>query len=205
MKWLTIPWIDKTIAILACLPFLQGLYSRLSTGPLDTPRICLAVSVLLLVATMLARTTPVRITPNPFFWLLTFVATYWGLLTASLARAGTPIVPEWISDSLAILGLALVVYARVSLGRNIGFVPAQRELVTHGAYRFVRHPIYGSNLVLYVGFALHSYSVINILLVTLGAGWWIIKSLVEERFLSEDPEYTLYMSKVRWRWIPGLI
>lgn len=198
------PWIDKAIAIVACIPFLPGLALRLSTKPLDIPRVCLAISVFLLVATMVTRAPPKRLTSNPLFWVLTFVASYWGLLTASFARHGTPIAPLWVSDTLAILALVIVAYARVSLGRNIGLVPAQRALVVHGAYGYVRHPIYTSNLVLYLGFALHSFSAINVLLITMGGAWWVIKSLVEERFLSEDPEYRVYMSKVRWRWIPGL-
>ena len=40
----------------------------------------------------------------------------------------------------------------------------------------------------------------------LGAFWFIpVKSLVEEDFLRDDPEYVAYMQKVRARWIPFVI
>jgi hypothetical protein len=46
-----------------------------------------------------------------------------------------------MSNAVAIGALLFSVLARLSLRRNRGFVPAQREIVTAGAYRFVRHPI----------------------------------------------------------------
>jgi hypothetical protein len=40
---------------------------------------------------------------------------------------------------LAVLVLFVVLGARISLGKNIGFVPAQRELVSSGAYAATPH------------------------------------------------------------------
>jgi protein-S-isoprenylcysteine O-methyltransferase Ste14 len=39
----------------------------------------------------------------------------------------------------------------------------------------------------------------------LGIVWFLVKSLVEERFLRTDPEYSAYMGRVRRRWIPGVL
>ena len=37
-------------------------------------------------------------------------------------------------------------------------------------------------------------------------GWWaqILRLLAEERLLNEDPAYRDFMTKTRWRLIPGL-
>lgn len=199
------PVVDKTIAIIACLPFIYLLYLRLLSGTLDVVRTNLAIQNLIIVVTMLARRRPVRVTTNPWFWLLAFVATYWMMLTAVVITPGTIIVPVWFSFGLSYLGLVITVYARVSLGRNIGFVPAQRQLVTTGAYGLVRHPIYTGMFLNYLAMALLAYSPVNAVIIGMGVLWLVIKSLIEERFLSAVPEYVAYMHRVRRRWLPWLV
>jgi protein-S-isoprenylcysteine O-methyltransferase Ste14 len=43
-------------------------------------------------------------------------------------------------------------------------------------------------------------------MVIYAIGWWaqILRLLAEERLLSQDAEYAEYMTKVRWRLIPGV-
>jgi len=121
-------------------------------------------------------------------------------------QKGRPVAPNWLTDSVAILGILVVIWARFSLGRNIGMVPAQRELVQDGAYAFMRHPIYTGVLLSSTAFVVRAYSPLNILLVGLGVFWFIpIKSLVEESFLRHDLQYAAYVQKVRARWIPFVI
>jgi protein-S-isoprenylcysteine O-methyltransferase Ste14 len=146
-----------------------------------------------------------RITPNPLFWLLAFVATYWGLAAATFAPRGRALLPNWGTNTIAILSLFLLLWARLSLGRNIGFVPAQRQIVTHGAYRYIRHPVYTGLFLSYVGIVLHSYSSVSVALFSLAIFWLVIKSFVEEGFLRADPQYAAYLQLVRWRWVPGIV
>jgi protein-S-isoprenylcysteine O-methyltransferase Ste14 len=202
---LLIPAVDKTIAVVACLPLVWLVYLRFQAFGVDLPRLTLAINILVVVGTMLARRAPVRVTPNPLFWLLAFVATYWQLLTIGIMSRGHPIAPNWVTDGLAILSVGIIVWARLSLGRNIGFVPAQRTIVTHGAYRYMRHPIYTGIFVSVFAVALRSYTPSNALLLALGIFWLVIKSFVEEYFLRRDPEYAAYLEHVRWRWLPGVV
>jgi protein-S-isoprenylcysteine O-methyltransferase Ste14 len=179
---LALPWLDRTIAIIACVPTGYLAYYRLEHWQLGLPLVSTTIGSLLLIATMVIRRPPVRVTPNPLYWLLAFVATYWPLL------------------------ILITIWARLSLGRNIGFVPAQRQLVGTGAYSYMRHPIYTGGLFLYTALALRAYSPRNVLLMAIGIFWFIpIKSLVEENFLCADPQYAEYMQKVRARWIPFVI
>ena len=155
---------------------------------------------------MVIRRPPKRVTPNPWYWLLAFVATYWQILVLSLLQQGRPLVANWFDNSLATLGILVVIWARLSLGRNIGFVPAQRELVHSGAYALMRHPVYTGGLLTNIAFLLRAFSPVNALLIGLGAFWFIpVKSLVEEDFLRADPQYAAYMQRVRARWIPFVI
>jgi protein-S-isoprenylcysteine O-methyltransferase Ste14 len=161
---------------------------------------------LILVITMVIRRPPKRVTPNPWYWLLAFVASYWLVFILFFLQKGGPLVTSWISDSIAILGLLVVIWARLSLGRNIGLVPAQRELVHSGAYAFMRHPVYTGFLLTSLAFLLRAYSPLNAALIGLGVFWFIpVKSLVEEDFLRADPQYAEYMRRVRARWIPFLV
>jgi protein-S-isoprenylcysteine O-methyltransferase Ste14 len=200
---LALPWLDRTIAAIACVPSVYLAYYRYQHWHLGVPLIASSGAYLILWVTMVIRRPPKRVTPNLFYWLLAFVATYWSFMVLGLMQLGRPLVSHWITDGFAILGLLITVWARLSLGRNISFVPAQRELVASGAYAYIRHPIYSGFLFVSIGFLLRAYSPLNALLVGFGLFWFIpVKSLVEEDFLREDPEYAAYMRKVRARWIP---
>lgn len=201
---LTIPWVDKTIAVLAVLPFAYELVRIALRGEMNIPRASVAIQFLLVIATMVLRTAPVRVTPNPWYWLLAFLASYWGLFTAAFAQKGVALTPGVVANSISILSLVIAVYARLSLGRNIGLVPAQRDIVTRGAYRFVRHPIYTGLIISYLGFTLRMYSPRNLTLALIVIGMFVVKSFIEEGFLRADPEYADYLAQVRWRWFPGL-
>jgi hypothetical protein len=141
IRVLSLPWLDRTIAAIACVPLAYLAYYRYERWHHGFPLIASALNVLILVVTMIIRRPPKRVTPNPWYWLLAFVATYWQLLVLGFLQRGRPLVANWISDVIAALSLFIFVWARLSLGRNIGFVPAQRELVHSGAYAYMRHPV----------------------------------------------------------------
>jgi protein-S-isoprenylcysteine O-methyltransferase Ste14 len=101
-----------------------------TTGPFarDGRRTVLAISLIasfLLVATNLAPM-------GPRLWM------------------GSPGVAE-AGVAVTVVGAALAVAALASLGRNFSVIPEARELVTRGAYRFVRHPMYLAELLMIVG------------------------------------------------------
>jgi len=199
------PRVDRTIAFVAMMPLLYLTYNRYQHLGLGIPLVCFATGTLIAFVTMVLRRPPKRITPNPLYWLLAFVATYWPLLTLGVIQKGGAVVSRFVSDAVAICSLVVLVWARLSLGRNIGFVPAQREIVTTGAYRYMRHLIYTGVLLGYLGIALRAFSPRNVLILGLGTLWFLIKSIVEENFLRADPGYAAYLERVRARWIPFLV
>jgi protein-S-isoprenylcysteine O-methyltransferase Ste14 len=200
------PWLDRTIAAVACVPISYGVYYRYTHFHHGLPLIAAMLNTSVLIVTMLIRRPPKRVTPNPWYWLLAFVASYWLVFILFFLQKGKPLAANWITDALAVLGLVIILWARLSLGRNIGLVPAQRELVHSGAYAFMRHPVYTGLLFTSIAFVLRAYSPLNALLMRLGVFWFIpIKSLVEENFLRADPQYAAYMQRVRARWIQCVI
>ncbi len=196
------PRIDRVIATVASIPFAYMIYHRLVVEGGDLPRVAMTINIALLIGTMIARRPPARVTTKPLYWATAFVATYWGVMTLSVMHRGVALAPTAVTHALAIAGLAVSLFARVSLGRNIGFVPAQRELVTSWAYGFVRHPVYSGLFLSLAGVALRSYSPTNLLLIAINASLFVIKTFLEEDFLKEDPAYARYMKRVPARWIP---
>lgn len=184
MDLLAVPWVDKTIAIVASLPFALELYRRWVVGHVNFPR--------------------ARVTPNPWFWLLAFVTTYATLGFTAYASQGVSLISPIVGNGLAVLSMIILLYALLSLGRNIGFIPAQRKVVTKGAYGFVRHPIYTGTFVSLLAFVLRSYSVLNLTMAVILIALLMIRGVVEERFLREDPGYAAYLQEVHWRWFPGI-
>ena len=204
IRSITDPRLDRLVAAVASLPFVYMLYYRLAYEGFDLPRVAIAINFALLIGTMVVRRPPVRVTPKPLYWVTAFVATYWGFMTLGFAERGEPIAPTLVTHGLALASLVVSASARLSLGRNIGFVPAQRELVTSYAYGVVRHPIYTGLFLSLTAFVLRAWSPTNLFLSVVPAVLFVIKSFMEERFLGEDPAYRRYMDRVRFRWIPGI-
>ncbi len=205
MGFLTTRWVDRILAIVGIAPFVYTVAIGYQYARHDLPTALWLVDMLIIFSTMAFRKAPVRITPNPWFWVLAFVATYWSFLTWGLQNQGRAVAPSLLINALAILGTAVELWGRFSLGRNIGFVPAQREIVIRGAYRFMRHPIYSGVFIGFLADCLAYWSPRNLLIDGLAIFWFAIKSLAEESFLKKDPAYATYLERVRWHWFPGLI
>jgi protein-S-isoprenylcysteine O-methyltransferase Ste14 len=110
---------------------------------------------------------------------------------------------------VTLLGLSLAIWARATLGRNwSGRVTLKEghELIRHGPYRYVRHPIYSAILTMFLGSAIaigRLGGLIGLPLVVLGV--WL-KLSQEEALMSEHfpAEYASYRSQVK-ALVPRLI
>ena len=99
-------------------------------------------------------------------------------------------------------GLVLALWAMLSLGNRFGFAPADRGVVTGGAYCLVRHPMYTGEVINWLGFAACTPSTRNVLAVVALAAVQVLRAWWEEKLLEENPEYRAYKEKVRWRFLP---
>ena len=104
-------------------------------------------------------------------------------------------------------GMAFLVWGRQCLGRNWSqtvSVKKDHELVTSGPYRYVRHPMYACYILTHLGIWFSFPSLQNL---GVYAGTWVLqvlRILVEEKHLSQDPAYRAYQKVVRYRLIPGV-
>jgi protein-S-isoprenylcysteine O-methyltransferase Ste14/uncharacterized membrane protein (UPF0127 family) len=110
-----------------------------------------------------------------------------------------------LADLLQGIGIFCMVVSLLSLGRSFGIVPSNRRIVDTGVYRWVRHPMYASEFIFYLGYFLRNISVRNAVLITIIVAGQVWRSLAEEKLLMKDPRYRQYFHVVRFRFIPGLL
>lgn len=96
--------------------------------------------------------------------LLAFII--WPSLIA-WAKAPFPMPLRWTGAALGTVAIGFVFWVMRSIGSNISetvLTKQQHELVTHGPYQFIRHPLYATGLLLLIA-------------ATLLASSWLIGSL----------------------------
>jgi protein-S-isoprenylcysteine O-methyltransferase Ste14 len=85
-------------------------------------------------------------------------------------------------------GLIFAIWARVHIGRNWGPPMSsknERELVSSGPYRLVRHPIYTGILLGGVGTAI-ALSWVWLIATALAGGYFVYSAVIEERNLAQE-------------------
>jgi protein-S-isoprenylcysteine O-methyltransferase Ste14 len=144
------------------------------------------------------------------------------MLFASIGFIALLVVPaldhrfKWSSVPLSVVVIgdlltALCFYIWYLVYRENPFASATIEVVgdqkviSTGPYAIVRHPMYASGSLLFIGtpLALGSYWGLLVLPVVLPALLW--RLFDEEKFLAKNlPGYSEYCVKVRWRMIPRI-
>jgi len=108
-----------------------------------------------------------------------------------------------VATILCLVFWAIYVWASVALGAKASNL-TNRGIVARGPYRFVRHPAYIAKLSVSIVESFFSgtknFFLILSLIIVYGLRAW-----TEERHLSKDPDYVEYKSKVRWRFVPGVL
>jgi protein-S-isoprenylcysteine O-methyltransferase Ste14 len=151
-----------------------------------------------------------RLGPNGEGWvavqlvLLPLVALA-GIVAGGAWSGGLALVTTLLGLALMVAGAGLGARGIMDLGRNLTPVPRPRddaELVQHGVYRLVRHPIYGGLVLTALGWGLVAASPLAVALA-IGLGLFFdLKSRREEAWLlTRYPGYAEYAADTR-RLIP---
>jgi protein-S-isoprenylcysteine O-methyltransferase Ste14 len=115
-----------------------------------------------------------------------------------------PMLSPSITVGASVIGLAIVIAGKLTLGRSFGLMPANRGVVSSGVYRLVRHPIYLGYLITHVAFLFATPTVWNIAALCTADVALMLRAVCEEQTLARDVRYREYQQVVRWRVCPGL-
>jgi len=152
-----------------------------------------ALFVALAAATTLTRLPPVRkaagLEPRIAAVLGTFLLT----ALALLPKQELPPIALGISSLLIIIGMLTSFVVLRWLGRAFSIMAEARRLVTHGPYRFVRHPLYVCEELAVIGTFIQVISPLAIVVFIMHGVFQIRRMLNEETVLEETfPEYADY-------------
>ena len=182
--------------------FAYAAFTQWLADPTRVTLLLIVVAESLSVCLSLLTRVPTRRDWHPAAVLSSLGATFY-FLGIKLAP-GMQLIPEFVGAALQIAGIAWQIFAKLSLRRSFGLLPANRGIVTRGPYRLMRHPMYLGYFVAHVGFLWANFGLQNLLVFTGLYGLQVARIIREERLLSEDPQYRGYGTKVRYRVIPGI-
>jgi protein-S-isoprenylcysteine O-methyltransferase Ste14 len=137
-------------------------------------------------------------------WLARIVALAGTLGSLAFRPTVHSSIPDLVTAWLSLAGTAITISGIIALGRSFGLVAANRGVIRHGIYRWIRHPLYTGYFLSHLGFILSFPTPWNLAFWVLSDGSQLVRILLEERLLSRDPAYVGYMSQVRWRMLPGI-
>jgi len=189
--------IASTLALAALWVAFAGGHVRAWQQSGDWSYLLFCASETLTAALFILRSEPAAVSHSPLDWTLAIAATM-----APMLFSPTP--SESIPQGRVLMVLAVVVQLAglLSLNRSFGLVAARRVIKTTGMYRIMRHPLYASYLVAYLGYVMVNPSLRNILIGSVGAVMLVFRLQREERFLSLDATYRIYMRQVKYRLLP---
>jgi protein-S-isoprenylcysteine O-methyltransferase Ste14 len=151
----------------------------------------------IVVIFLLTRRHPHEISHSGIDWTVGFLGTFLALLLS-------PAQPLNISVGTALITIGLIcnILSAFSLNRSLGIVAANRGIKTKGFYRYVRHPLYASEVIFCIGYLIANASLFNMVIVCVTLALLFIRLHREEEFLKKDPAYLHYMNTIRWRLLP---
>ena len=140
------------------------------------------------------------------FALLTFIVP---IIILPLTKGPKIPIPTSISITLGIIILIMAIIARILGQRVIGASPVlknKEKLITTGVYSVIRNPLYTSNGLLAIGFAVSFKSLYGLLFSIAYFLLWLPLIYLEEKDLQQKygKEYEEYKIKTPWRMVPKI-
>lgn len=141
-------------------------------------------------------------------WRPSLAALLGGFLTMGLVllpkRDDLPVFLQILSSFMVLTGMGLTAFVLTQLGRSFSILPESRKLVVHGAYKYIRHPLYLFESIATLGMLIHFWSIGAVALVATQFFFQIMRIHYEEQVLRKNfPEYAEYASRTA-RLIPGI-
>ena len=180
-----------------------GLTYRIGVNALETGHLSgllLLTSELLVVVLTVVRRHATSVDRRSWSRVVAGVSIVGPFLLRPVGAAG--MVEESMVLAGSVVGLVFVIAGKLSLGRSLGLLPANRGVVSSGVYRLVRHPMYLGYLLIHSAFLLGHVSTWNVVVLVVADLGLLARVGLEERTLSADLAYQRYRETVPWRFVP---
>ena len=158
-----------------------------------THRLLALLFLALITLLFLVRRTPKGRRARPLPMVVALLGTF-----STFLAVGQPITTQdWrilaAADLVMVGGLAFTVYAAASLRYCFGLAAEARGLVTTGAYRLVRHPLYLGELVTVIGMLLPLLAPATVAIFAVFCLLQAARAILEERVMASTfAEYAAY-------------
>lgn len=172
-------------------------------GRLDFIEASFAIQNVFLVTLILIRRPHQALSRNLLHQAVALVAFCSGIFFIGRPQTGGA-AARHISQALILAADVLGTVTLINLGRSFGILIARREIKTGGLYRFLRHPMYGTDILLRIGFLISHFNWKIAALFILSTACYVWRAILEERFLDHSPDYHHYCRRVKYRFIPGV-
>ncbi len=176
-------------------------YEYAVQGSLGYVEISFTIQSLILAFVILLRKPHKSVNANLFHQAVALAA-----FMSGAGFMGQPVsggdLSRTISEIIIFMANIIGIVTLLNLGRSFGILIAFRELKSSGLYGVVRHPMYGTDILLRIGFLASHMNPVTILLFIFSTSCYLYRAVLEERYLCGYPEYKAYMEKVRYRFIP---
>ena len=168
----------------------------------DFVEVAFAAHNVVMLTIILVRKQHQALDQNIFHQGIALVAFFSGILYLQ-APTLNPFLLR-ISQAVIVVSICLGIITFIHLGRSFGILIALRKVKTGGLYGIIRHPMYFTDILWRVGFILKNPCVLNFTIFVVSSACYIYRAILEEKFLSQYPEYSQYMQRVKYRFLPGI-
>lgn len=174
-----------------------------AAGKLDFVEISFIAQNAVMAAMVLVRQEHFALDRNPWHQAVALLAFFSGIAFIGQPQTGegeAATVAQGVILAANLLGIACL----FDLGKSFGVLIACRGVKTSGLYGLVRHPMYGSDILLRIGYVIGHFSSFTMAVLVLSSACYVYRALLEERFLAQRDDYLAYMQRVPYRFIPFL-
>jgi protein-S-isoprenylcysteine O-methyltransferase Ste14 len=158
--------------------------------------LAMTMSFVIFIVVMLLRKKPFLRIHGYRAYLMALYGTYLSFSISKLQPQTIPPLFNYLSFFMMLFGSLISIVSIVSLGRAFSIVPEARHLVTTGAYKYIRNPMYLGGLILSFGVFLQFLSVAAFLIYSIIFFIQLERIKYEEEILAKAfPEFADYKKR----------
>jgi protein-S-isoprenylcysteine O-methyltransferase Ste14 len=167
-------------------------------------RLSVIVYLVVIAATLVVRMRPARKARGVEPRMSALIGTFLLTVVVVFPRRDLSMLAGLASALLTLSGNAFAVVVLMQLRESFSIMAEARQLITGGAYRFVRHPLYLAEEIAVIGMVMQYFSLWTAMILAVQIGFQLRRMRNEEVILAGTfPEYLAYRERTA-RIIPGV-